>query len=167
MSTLRNNQSTGSPRAVVVATIAAAVIAAAAVLFAIAHVRSSGSAGTAPAPAPAAADVGGGHAADPAHTAPARIRTLTLHAGREPAPSATAETMRALLIEGHAPKHPVEATVLTDEDCAPDAKGVSHCRNRLELPGGKTITVRHPHRMHDVPCMTPGETVRVEHSPGA
>jgi hypothetical protein len=69
--------------------------------------------------------------------------------------------MRALLLAGRLPAGVVTATVLTDEDCAPDAQGVSHCRNKLRLPSGKTIEVRHPHRMHDVPCMTPGESVRV------
>jgi hypothetical protein len=51
--------------------------------------------------------------------------------------------------------------VLTDEDCAAGEHGISHCRNTLRLPDGKTLTVRNPHRMSEVPCMTPGETVRV------
>jgi len=101
------------------------------------------------------------HTGDSAHQKPALTRTLALYTDAEPAPSAHAERMRALLIKGKLPGGVLEATVVTDEDCAPDANGVSHCRNRLRLPSGRTITVRHPHRMADVPCMTPGETVRV------
>ena len=89
------------------------------------------------------------------------MRSLTVTTKGEPAPSEHPERMRALLLDGHLPRGGVDATVLTDEDCAPDAQGVSHCRNKLRLPSGKSIEVRHPHRMHDVPCMTPGETVRV------
>ena len=115
------------------------------------------------APAVAEPDAGGVTApsADPAHTRPARIRTLAVRTDTEPAPSAHPGRMRALLVAGTVPRRAVSATVLTDEDCAPDERGVSHCRNRLRLASGRTVTVRHPHRMSDVPCMTPGETVRV------
>jgi hypothetical protein len=99
--------------------------------------------------------------ADAAHQPPAYTRTLAVHAGKESAPSADPARMRGTLLDGKLPDGVVEATVLTDEDCEPDAKGVSHCRNQLRLPSGKTVTVRHPHRMHDVPCMVPGERVRV------
>jgi hypothetical protein len=101
------------------------------------------------------------HANDPAHQQPPFVRTLAVHLDSEPGPSAHPERMRALLVDGKLPARPVEATVLTDEDCAADARGVSNCRNELRLPSGRTLAVRHPHRMAEVPCMTPGETVRV------
>jgi hypothetical protein len=116
-----------------------------------------------PTPGPKSAPAGSGHehAGDRAHQRPALTRTLAVYTDAEPAPSAHPERMRALLTQGELPNGVVEATVLTDEDCAADAKGVSHCRNQLRLPNGKKVTVRHPHRMHDVPCMTLGETVRL------
>jgi hypothetical protein len=101
------------------------------------------------------------HAGDSAHTKPAYLRTLAVYTKREPAPSDHPERMRALLTAGKLPVAVVKATVATDENCEPDAEGVSHCSNKLKLANGRSITVRHPHRMHDVPCMTPGETVRV------
>jgi hypothetical protein len=51
--------------------------------------------------------------------------------------------------------------VLTDKQCQPDGAGISHCLNAIRLASGQTITVRHPHRMSDVPCLTPGEHVSV------
>lgn len=69
--------------------------------------------------------------------------------------------MHGLRVAGMTPTRAVVATVLTGEDCAPDAASVSHCHNTLRLPNGTKLTVRHPHRMMDVPCMTPGEHVRV------
>jgi hypothetical protein len=104
---------------------------------------------------------GHGHAGDPAHQKPTLLRTLAVYTDAEPAPSAHPARMRALLTKGKLPGGVVQATVLTDENCAPDKQGVSHCRNELKLPDGRTVTVRHPHRMADVPCMTRGETVRL------
>ena len=54
--------------------------------------------------------------------------------------------------------------VLTDRQCQPDSAGVSHCLNAIRLADGQTITVRHMHRMMDVPCLTPGERVTVRAS---
>lgn len=51
--------------------------------------------------------------------------------------------------------------VVTDENCAPDADGVSHCRNDIRMANGKTVRVQHDHRMHEVPCLVPGERVRL------
>jgi hypothetical protein len=53
----------------------------------------------------------------------------------------------------------MRALVLTDTRCAADAQGVSHCLNRMRLADGATITVRHDHRMMDMPCLSPGEHV--------
>jgi hypothetical protein len=135
--------------------IAAAVLAAA--LMTAVAVELTGT--SAPSPMQVATQQPAGRAGDAAHTRPSYMRTLAVYTRTEPAPSAHPERMRALLTAGRLPTSVVRATVLTDEDCAADAKGVSHCRNRLKLPDGRTVTVRHPHRMADVPCMTPGETV--------
>ena len=64
------------------------------------------------------------------------------------------------LVEGVVPPSAVEARVLTDEDCAPDTVGVSRCLNRLVV-AGREVAVRHPHRMNEVACLRPGETVRL------
>ena len=77
-----------------------------------------------------------------------------------PKPSAS-DGLHAKLIGGAMPSTPVAATVLTDEDCAPDGLGISHCLNRLRLGDGREIVVRHPHDMDSVPCLAPGENVRL------
>lgn len=97
-----------------------------------------------------------------AHEQPAAVRTLVVSSGAEPAPSQPGQIMRGRRVEGAMPSGTSLATVLTDEDCSPDAAGISHCRNRIRLSGGRTLTVRHPHRMAEVPCMVPGERIRVE-----
>ena len=91
----------------------------------------------------------------------ASLRSLTVMTGAEPRPSTSPTSMNAQRLEGPVPARTTVARVLTDEDCAPDAAGVSHCRNAMRLEDGRTLTVRHPHRMVDVACMTPGEKVRV------
>lgn len=51
-------------------------------------------------------------------------------------------------------------TVLSDENCVPDAQGISHCLNRLSYGSGE-ITVRHNHRIADIPCLEPGEVLQL------
>lgn len=96
-----------------------------------------------------------------AHAPPAGMRTLLVSNRREPARSLPGTTMRALRISGAVPAAAVVGTVITDEDCAPDAAGTSHCVNKVRMASGGVLTVRHPHRMAEVPCMTPGERIRV------
>ena len=100
-------------------------------------------------------------AVDRSHARPAEMRTLVVHRGAMHTASAPGKRMHALLKSGAAPARPVIGTVMSDSDCAPDATGTSHCRNVIRIPGGHRMVVRHPHRMMDVPCMTPGEKVRV------
>lgn len=88
----------------------------------------------------------------------AKLRTVRVFAS-EPAPSPSATDLRARLEKGKLPAGTVKATVLTDENCEPDAHGISHCRNRVRLANGQTLTLRHPHEMHMVPCLAPGEKV--------
>ena len=99
-------------------------------------------------------------AVDPAHAVTAQVRTLLVSAAM-PDPSEPGLLLHAQLREGPMPARGVPAEVLTDEDCAPDSSGISHCRNALRLEGGRTIVVRHPHDMRQVPCLTPGEPVVV------
>ena len=134
-----------------------AAAALAAVLAAIVLAAATNSSTTPTTPAPVAQ----APSQDTSHQRPRFVRRLAVTTKAEPAPSERPERMRALLLDGRLPVKVVKAIVLTDEDCAADAQGVSHCRNKLRLPSGRTIEVRHPHRMHEVPCMTPGETVRV------
>jgi hypothetical protein len=75
----------------------------------------------------------------------------------EPSPSPT--TLHAGLEEGQLPAGTVEAMVLTDENCAPDPQGISHCRNEVQLASGQTVVLRHSHDMQLVPCLAPGEEV--------
>jgi len=85
-------------------------------------------------------------------------RTVLVY-DHEPAPSPSPGSLHAGLEQGQLPDGPVKATVLTDEDCAPDQSGISHCRNEVRLAGGRIVVLRHPHEMHQVPCLAPGEKV--------
>ncbi len=72
-----------------------------------------------------------------------------------------------VLKKGHIPSRPTKAVVQTDNDCAADFYGNSHCTNRLQLSDGQVIEVQHDHNMQIYPCLTPGETVEVEAEPHA
>ncbi|HWH06314.1 MAG TPA: hypothetical protein VNT23_07745 [Gaiellaceae bacterium] len=76
-------------------------------------------------------------------------------------PSPGERLLNARLESGELPAAETAATVLTDTDCTPDAQGVSHCRNELRLADGSILVARHSHRMAGVPCLAPGEEVRV------
>ena len=67
----------------------------------------------------------------------------------------------ASFMKGTMPSHRMMAIVQSDSNCAADAEGVSHCLNVLHLANGSVLTVRHNHRMMDVPCLSPGEHVLV------
>jgi hypothetical protein len=89
-------------------------------------------------------------------------RTLVVAAAGTSEVSPVGGPMYASYLDGTMPAGPMMATVLSDANCAPDAEGVSHCLNRLRLDGGGELTVRHNHRMIEVPCLSPGERVLVE-----
>lgn len=97
---------------------------------------------------------------DSAHAVPADIRTV-LVSKVMPEPSEPGMRLHVQLRNGTMPTRGAPAEVLTDEDCAPDASGMSRCRNVLRLKDGRTMVVRHPHDMRQVPCLTPGEHVFV------
>jgi hypothetical protein len=83
-------------------------------------------------------------------------RTTLLVGRPEQGPGARLTSVH--LIKGVVP-HRTRALVLTDTRCNPDAHGVSHCLNRMRLANRAIITVRHDHRMMDMPCLTPDEHV--------
>lgn len=91
----------------------------------------------------------------------AGLRTVLVFTGAEPRPSPPGTVLNAELLDGRVPARTEVATVLTDEDCNPDAEGISHCLNKLRLPDGSVLSVRHPHDMMLVPCLSPGEQVEV------
>ena len=89
-------------------------------------------------------------------------RSLVVARLGETVPGISGETgpLMTTLVRGQYPDGATHATVRTDENCAADAEGVSHCLNELDL-GGTTIVVQHHHKMSLTPCLTPGETVNV------
>ena len=103
-----------------------------------------------------------GSAAEVAESWQPERRTVLVSGARMPRPSPEGSRLHALRVSGHMPSRPSAATVLTDEDCAPDARGISRCLNRVRLASGETLSVRHPHRMMSVPCLSPGERVTVQ-----
>jgi hypothetical protein len=91
--------------------------------------------------------------ADPA------LRTIVVAAPAD-RPEKRGEILLTNLVGGVMPAGARRATVLTDSNCAPDADGVSHCLNELQI-GDARVMVQHHHDMSAVPCLTPGETVNV------
>ncbi|HEX6208020.1 MAG TPA: hypothetical protein VF058_06620 [Actinomycetota bacterium] len=89
------------------------------------------------------------------------LRTVVVSDAAPSQPSSPDGPVEVALLRGDAPSEPGVATVLSDENCEPDANGYSHCLNELEMEGGERIAVRHTHRMGEVPCLAPGERVNV------
>jgi len=66
------------------------------------------------------------------------------------------------LVSGAIPPDATRLTVLTDENCAPDREGVSHCLNRVAFQttqGSGEAVLQHHHRMSEESCLAPGESV--------
>jgi len=108
----------------------------------------------------AAPAVAAGTASDPAHTPPAATRVVLVSAAM-PAPSSPGTTLHAQLSKGRMPAAKTYGTVVTDSECTPGFDGVSRCRNEIRLSDGRTLVLRHPHDMANVPCLSPGERVLV------
>lgn len=53
----------------------------------------------------------------------------------------------------------ISGVVTSDTNCAPDAQGLSHCRNGIALPDGRRLTVIDTHMMSRNPCLEPGERI--------
>jgi hypothetical protein len=92
--------------------------------------------------------------------APGEPRTVVIGGMTDTLPGTSNEAsyLMANLRAGQIPPGATTATVLTDTNCEPDADGVSHCLNDLQI-GDAVVTVQHHHQMHSVPCLSPGETV--------
>ena len=78
-----------------------------------------------------------------------------------PTPSRSPRRLSAKLESGSMPATRTTVEVLSDTDCAPDRKLISHCRNEVRLPDGSLLVLRHPHNMSRVPCLAPGEHVEL------
>lgn len=92
----------------------------------------------------------------------AELRTVLVVGDGTTVPSPTPSHLNAELVEGTMPATAAVATVLTDTNCAPDEAGISHCLNELRLADGSRLLLRHHHDMSIVPCLSPGEQVRID-----
>lgn len=92
--------------------------------------------------------------------APGEPRTVVVGGMTDMLPGTSNEAgyLMANLRAGQIPEGLTSAKVLTDTNCEPDADGVSHCLNDLQI-GNVIVTVQHHHAMAEVPCLSPGETV--------
>ena len=99
-------------------------------------------------------------AVDPHGAEIASVRTLVVSRAQPPA-SRSGVLLHGRLVEGMLPSAAMKGTVLSDEDCGADFRGISNCMNRIRLADGREIAVRHPHDMRHVPCLAPGEPVSV------
>jgi hypothetical protein len=91
---------------------------------------------------------------------PAAARTVLVSRSM-PMPSAHERRLSAMLETGAMPHVPTMAEVMTDTECAPDERMISRCRNVVRLPDGRRAVLRHPHDMAKIPCLAPGERVRL------
>jgi hypothetical protein len=91
---------------------------------------------------------------------PAAARTVLVSRAM-PMPSAHERRLSAMLEDGAMPDRPMMAEVMTDTNCTPDAEMISRCRNVMRLADGRQIVLRHPHDMTQIPCLAPGERVRL------
>lgn len=103
-------------------------------------------------------DAGEQYLSEHSASVPATARTVEISATM-PAPSAHARRLSAMLEAGAMPAEPTMAEVVTDTDCAPDARMISRCRNEMLLADGSRVVLRHPHDMSSVPCLAPEEQV--------
>ena len=80
----------------------------------------------------------------------------------EPQVSRDLDPVLVTLYDGAIPDDAANITVLSDENCQPDADGVSHCLNRVQFEtagGSGHATLQHHHRMAEEPCLAPGQMV--------
>lgn len=67
------------------------------------------------------------------------------------------------IAQGNAPPVGVRlvGTVTTDTDCDPDAQGLNHCHNVIDLGNGRSVEVIHNHSMHRFECLAPGQRLSI------
>jgi len=107
-----------------------------------------------------AADTSSTFVSDHPVAVPVVARTVAVSTAM-PMPSAHERRLSAMLEDGTMPDRPMMAEVMTDTNCAPDAEMISRCRNVMRLADGHQIVLRHPHNMAKIPCLAPGERVRL------
>lgn len=91
---------------------------------------------------------------------PADARTVRISTTM-PMPSSHARRLSAMLEKGRMPQGSTTGEVISDTECTPGADSISRCRNEMLLADGSTMILRHPHNMAYIPCLAPGETVRL------
>jgi len=57
---------------------------------------------------------------------------------------------------------PIKGKVMSDSDCTPDANGLSHCHNIVQLANGKKITLVDTHNMQVNRCLGAGEQITLK-----
>jgi hypothetical protein len=83
---------------------------------------------------------------------------------QDPIISRGQDPMWVQLEHGMIPDDVNQLFILTDEDCTPDADGVSHCLNRVRFQtaaGWGSASIRHHHKMSEESCLAPGEIVEI------
>ncbi len=66
------------------------------------------------------------------------------------------------VIEGAVPAGArLSGVVASDTNCDPDAQGLSHCHDGIDLSDGRTITVVNTHNMARNECLAPGQRVAI------
>lgn len=92
-----------------------------------------------------------------------QLRTVSVYPSADQPNRSTPDSLVRVQIErGRLPDGQSRGIVVTDENCEPDAEGISHCLNQIRLADGESIRVRHSHDMSEVPCLAPGEQVEVQ-----
>lgn len=88
------------------------------------------------------------------------LRTIVVVTKADSPPLLQGEDIAVDLETGNVPVGVMRAMVLTDTNCAPDDKGVSHCLNEMQAERMR-FTVRHNHKMMEEPCFSPTEELNV------
>lgn len=96
----------------------------------------------------------------PQHQTASATQRVVLISHTMPAPSMPGQPLHVKLVSDTV-FHDQAGVVLTDDECQPDANGISRCLNTIRLASGQTIIVRHPHDMHTVACLSPGERITI------
>jgi hypothetical protein len=67
------------------------------------------------------------------------------------------------IVDGNAPPVGIRlvGTVKSDTDCDPDAQGLNHCHNDIDLGNGRVIAVVNNHAMTRYPCLAPGQQLSI------
>ena len=93
-----------------------------------------------------------------------RMADIRVRITEEPQISRNQDPVYVQLESGVIPAGVTHLQVLTDENCQPDADGVSHRLNRVQFEtedGTGQAALRHHHRMWEEPCLTPGQTLEL------